>query len=75
MASERTRSLWWVLLPIFLGIIGGIIGYFALKNDDQRLSKFCLHLGILLTAIQLVVYLPLIMLAEQFSPGFGGINV
>ena len=75
MTYERQRSLWWTLLPIFLGIIGGVIGYFAVKNDDSRLSRFCLHLGIVLTVIQLVVYLPLIMLAEQFAPGFGGINV
>ncbi len=75
MSNERNRSLWWTLLPIFVGIIGGIIGYFVLKNDDPRLSKFCLQLGIVLTVIQLAVYLPLILLAEQFSPGFGGINI
>jgi len=72
---ERQTSLWWVLLPIFLGIIGGIIGYFALKNDDPRLSKFCLQLGIFLTVIQLVIYIPLFLFAEQFGPGFGSINV
>ncbi len=75
MSNERNRSLWWTLLPILLGIIGGVIGYFALKNDDPRLSKFCLQLGIVLTVIQLVIYLPLILLAEQFTPGFGGINI
>ncbi len=75
MSNERNRSLWWTLLPIFVGIIGGIIGYFVLKNDDPRLSKFCLQLGIVLTVIQLAVYLPLILLAEQFSSDFGGINI
>ncbi len=75
MNSERQRSLWWTLLPIFFGIIGGIIGYFAVKNVDPRLSRFCLQLGIVLTVIQLAVYLPLILLAEQLSPGFSGINV
>jgi len=75
MSNERNRSLWWTLLPIFVGIIGGVIGYFVLKNDDPRLSKFCLQLGIVLTVIQLAVYLPLILLAEQFSSDFGGINI
>ncbi|MFB3047658.1 MAG: hypothetical protein ACE1YV_00735 [Nitrosopumilaceae archaeon] len=75
MSNERNRSLWWILLPIFVGIIGGIIGYFVLKNDDQRLSKFCLHLGIVLTIINLVTILPLILLSEQITPGFGGINI
>ena len=62
-------------MPIFVGIIGGIIAYFSLRYDDPRLAKFCIQLGILLTVIQLVVYLPLVLLAEQFAPGFGGINV
>jgi len=71
MSSERTRSLWWVLLPIFLGIIGGIIAYFVLKIDDNKLAKFCLHLSIVLTIIELIVYLPLFFLAGELSQEFG----
>jgi hypothetical protein len=58
-------------LPIFLGIIGGIIGYFALKNDDLKLAKFCLHLSILLTIIEIIVWVPLVILSEQLSPNLG----
>jgi len=71
MQPERTRSLWWTLLPIFVGMIGGIIGYFILRIDDPRLAKFCLQLGIVLTIIQIAVYFPLIFLAEEFSQEFG----
>ncbi len=71
MDSDRVKSLWWVLLPIFLGIIGGIIGYFALKNDDLKLAKFCLHLSILLTIVELVVWVPLVILTDQLSPNLG----
>lgn len=74
MSSERIRSLWWVLLPIFLGIIGGIIAYFVLKNDDYKLAKFCLHLSILLTIIELAVWIPLVFLAEELAPSIG-VNV
>jgi hypothetical protein len=71
MHPERQRSLWWVLLPIFVGVIGGVIAYFILRFDDQRLSRFCLHLGIVLTAIQIAIYIPIIFLAGQLGPDFG----
>ena len=53
MQPERQRSLWWVLLPIFFEIIGGVIAYFILRQDDPKLAKFCIQLGILLIVIQL----------------------
>lgn len=69
MSYERIRSLWWVLLPIFFGIFGGIIGYFILKNDDHKLAKFCLHLSIVLTIIQIISLIPFFLLAEEFGQG------
>ena len=71
MGFERTRSLWWIILPIFFGIIGGIIAYFVLKTDDNKLAKFCLHLSIVLTIIQFIAYIPLFFLAEELSQEFG----
>jgi hypothetical protein len=71
MHPERQRSLWWTLLPIFVGIIGGIIAYFIIRFDDPRLSKFCLHLGIVLTVIQLAIYIPLILFAGEIGQDFG----
>jgi len=70
MSSERIKSLWWILLPIFLGIFGGIIGYFILKNDDYRLAKFCLHLSIVLTIISILSVVPFFFLAEEFGQSF-----
>ena len=49
MTTERPRSNWWYLLPIFFGIIGGLIAYFAIKNDDQLKAKYCLSVGLLLS--------------------------
>lgn len=70
MSFERVRSLWWVLMPIFFGIFGGIIAYFILKNDDQKLAKFCLHLSIVLTIISLISLVPFIFLAEEIGQDF-----
>jgi signal peptidase I len=47
--TPHTRSPFWYLLPIFFGIIGGIIAYVILKDSDQQKAKRSLVLGIILT--------------------------
>ena len=49
--TQKKRSAWWYLLPIFFSIIGGVIAYFVLKEDDPKLAKNCLILGIIITAV------------------------
>jgi cytochrome bd-type quinol oxidase subunit 1 len=49
------KSRWWFLLPILFEIVGGVIAYFVLKDDDKRLAKNCLWLGIILTVIGIVI--------------------
>ena len=62
MYPEKRRSNWWFLLPIFIGLIGGIIAYFVLRNDDPQKAKNCLYLGIILGVIGII--LNLILAAE-----------
>ena len=57
MEPERQRSNWWYLVPIFLGVIGGIIAYFAIRKDDRQKAKRCLYLGIILGIIGIIVNL------------------
>ena len=72
MEPERQRSNWWYLLPIFLGIIGGINAYFALRNDDREKAKKCLYLGLILAAIGIFfqILFAEIPIEEQF-----GVNI
>ena len=49
MYPERTRSNWWYLLPIVFSIIGGLISYFAIKNDDPKKAKYCLSVGLIMS--------------------------
>jgi len=51
--SKETKWLWW-LLPIFLNIIGGVIGYFMLKDKDPGMAKNILLLGVVLFLIMVV---------------------
>ncbi len=59
MYPERIRSRWWYLAPIFIGLIGGIIAYFAIRRDDPQKAKKCLWVGIFLTVINIIVQISL----------------
>ena len=66
----RTRSDLWYILPIFGGIIGGIISWFAIRYDDPRKARNCLLLGIVLTAIPIILMIiPLLIFSSttEFS--------
>jgi len=51
----QKRSKRWYLLPIFFDIIGGIICYYALRNDDKKLAQNCLKLGVILFLVNIAV--------------------
>jgi len=53
--ATKTRSKWWFLLPIFFHIIGGVIVYFVIRDDDPKLAKNCLWLGIIISIIEIAL--------------------
>ena len=53
MQSPKFRSRWWYLLPVFMGVVGGLIAWYALKNDDKKLAKNCLVVGSVLTTLKI----------------------
>lgn len=66
----RKRSSLWFLLPIFFSVIGGVIAYFIIKDDDPRKAKNCLLLGIILTAISLAIFVVPILIGISLLPRF-----
>ncbi len=74
MYPERPRSNFWFLLPIFLGLIGGIIAYFVLRQDDPKKAKNCLYLGIVLAIIGILINMLVLSQIPEFVQGFN-INV
>ena len=55
MYPEKGKSNWWFLLPIFMGIVGGVIAYFVIRRDDPKKAKNCLLLGIILGVIGIAI--------------------
>ena len=69
---EKTRSNAWFLLPIFFGLIGGIIAFFILRQDDPRKARNCLYLGI---AFMLIGILLNVLIATSIPRLDSGFNV
>lgn len=47
MSYPEKRSNLWYLLPIFLGLIGGIIAFLILLHSDPRKAVYCVLIGVL----------------------------
>ena len=66
----RSRSSLWFLLPIFFNVIGGIIAFFVIKEDDPKKAKNCLYLGIILAAIPILLILIPVLIGVTIFPHF-----
>ena len=67
---ERTSSNAWYLLPIFIGMIGGIIGYLAIRKDDPQKAKNCIYIGIVMMVIGIIFNVILLGVEGVANPGF-----
>ena len=71
MNFEKKKSNFWFLLPILLGLIGGIIAFFVLRKDDPRKAKNCLYLGIVLFGVGIIINLALFGTDLPINNDFG----
>jgi hypothetical protein len=51
--QKSTRSKFWYLLPIFFGIIGGLIAYLVLRESDSKKARNCLIIGLVILLISI----------------------
>jgi cytochrome bd-type quinol oxidase subunit 1 len=62
------------LLPIFFGMIGGIIAYFILRKDDPRKARNCLYVGIVFMIMGIILNIVLGSSVPGLDSGFN-VNV
>ena len=55
-------SFLWYLVPFLFGILGGIVGYVAVKDKDENMAFGLLLFGIFWTVIGSVLYLAAVSL-------------
>jgi uncharacterized membrane protein len=70
---ERARqkpTAAWYLVPFFFGILGGIVGYVAVKDDDKGMANNLLIFGIVWTFLWVILWLifAAIMVSTMFRP-------
>ena len=49
--QKEEPSRIWYFLPVFFGIVGGLIGFFVLKNRNWKMAKAVLGLGIAISVL------------------------
>lgn len=74
MEHVKSRSNTWYLLPIFVGLIGGVIAYWILRHDDPKKAKNCLYIGIILAVIGIIINIFVVTQIPSLTPNFG-VNV
>jgi uncharacterized membrane protein YeaQ/YmgE (transglycosylase-associated protein family) len=74
MEHVKSRSSMWYLLPVFVGLIGGIIAYLVLRRDDPKKAKKCLYLGIVLAIVGIVINILIVTQIPSLAPDFN-VNV
>jgi len=68
--SKKSRSNAWYLLPIFFGVIGGIIAFFIIRRDDPHKARNCLYVGIILMFIGIIFNLVIATSIPELDSGF-----
>jgi hypothetical protein len=58
MSDKEDRV--WYLLPIFFGLIGGIVGYVVLREHDPEKANNCIWFGLTATLIAFVAILAIL---------------
>lgn len=53
--NNPQRSRAWYILPVFLGLIGGLIAYVVIRHDNPRKAKKCLWIGVILTVVPMAL--------------------
>ncbi|MCH7648974.1 MAG: hypothetical protein QQN58_05965 [Nitrosopumilus sp.] len=52
----------WILLPVLFGLIGGIIAYLGILNNDKDLAKELLKIGGFVTALWIIIPIVIFLL-------------
>lgn len=58
------------MLPVAFNVLGGIVAYFVIRDDDPKKARSCLLLGILLAAIPVLLFVVPVLVGIAVLPHF-----
>jgi hypothetical protein len=64
---EKPTSAWY-LVPLLFGIMGGLVGYIGVKDEDKDMADGILAVGIIITVLEVIIGWA--WLASLFSGGY-----
>lgn len=64
----RRRSLAWYLLPSIFNVVGGVVAYFVLRQDDPWMAKACLLVGVATVFVPVALFVISIWTLGQILP-------
>ena len=67
---EKPRSNLWFLVPIFFGVIGGIIAFLFLRRESPNKAKKCLIVGFIFMIIGIIFNIAISASIPEFDSGF-----
>lgn len=67
MSEVKSNTNAWYLAPIFLGIIGGLIMYLVLKDENPKMAKKGLILSLVLVGVGVLAYILIFVVAIAAS--------
>ena len=54
---DKQKTSWvWYLLPILFSILGGIVGYFLLRDKDKKTAKTLIYIGLIVFVLEIIYY-------------------
>lgn len=62
---KPTRLLW--AIPVFMGLLGGILMYIAVKDEEQEKANGAILVGIVSTVTMVMIYLLIQTLIYKFG--------
>ena len=67
MNQTKERSVLWYILPLVFSIIGALVAYFVLRNDDPAKARNCLWIGIILVVFYIGYFVVFTILLDRFG--------